>query len=239
MFCAKCGQSLLEGSQFCQKCGNPVAPVQVQVQSSFPTPKKKPSKIIIFGGGFVGFCFLLAIVASFLPKNAGPQQPGDEASFLSTMKSFEDNFSTAGENEVKQDQIRKQRRDALAQMMRQRKVTGWLGTVEDVGTSENGNASLKVSLGNNVYVKTNNNMVSDGLQIVLDPQLGPSMIKENSDLYKTLAGMKSSDTVIFSGSFYPDEKDFIQEISVTTSGSMDEPEFIFKFSSLQVVAHND
>ena len=47
--------------------------------------------------------------------------------------------------------------------------------------------------------------------------------------------MSHGDKVNLTGYFFPSDLDYIYEISLTEEGSMNQPEFIFKFKDIQLV----
>ena len=60
-----------------------------------------------------------------------------------------------------------------------------------------------------------------------------TLIENGSDLYNSISDLSEGDRVVFSGTFIPDDSDFIREGSVTERGSMTDPEFILKFSDVR------
>jgi hypothetical protein len=84
---------------------------------------------------------------------------------------------------------------------------------------------LAISIGEKVEVQTWNNSVSD----VVDHTL----IEPGTLLHSTLAAMAVGQLVRFSGSFFPSEIGCIRETSMTLGGSMDEPEFLMRFRTVE------
>ena len=77
----------------------------------------------------------------------------------------------------------------------------------------------------NIYLKTWNNAVSD---------FGSNTLIEKSDpLYGRLLTSSVGDNIEFSGTFFSSGKDGVEETSLTIAGSLEEPEFLFKFKSLE------
>jgi hypothetical protein len=77
-------------------------------------------------------------------------------------------------------------------------------------------------IGNNVHVKTWNNVVSDAGT--------GSLIEPNSALFQKTVSLRVGQVIAFSGSFIPDETDCVREASLSLEGSIREPEYIFRVS---------
>lgn len=135
--------------------------------------------------------------------------------------------SSSGENELKLSKIRGDRRNLLNATSAS--VTGWSGTIESLSTNSEGKAILSVKLpcGDDdidVLVQTWNNGLSDIEDNTLIPQ--------SSKLYTTLSDLGTGKEITFSGTFLTgDETNGFHEASMSESGSMTSPEFIFRFSS--------
>ena len=64
-----------------------------------------------------------------------------------------------------------------------------------------------------------------------------TLIDPKSPLFDQTVLLKKNQQVLFSGSFIPDPTDCFREISMTLSESMDEPEFLFRFSDIAPVPY--
>jgi hypothetical protein len=149
--------------------------------------------------------------------------PADQAAFVSTVESFYQPYRAAP-NELKKSALRTERRNALEKALPSTQVVGWVGTLESMQTTSDGKAYISIRLyGSTVRVKTYNNGPSDLFERTL--------IGQGTPLYNTVAALSTGDLVSFTGEFLSG-KDFIREASVTEEGSMTEPEFIFRFTSV-------
>jgi hypothetical protein len=83
---------------------------------------------------------------------------------------------------------------------------------------------VKISLAPDIRVKTWNNDLSDSASHTL--------IDPSSSLFGTVSQMRKGDQVVFSGAFFPSEVDCVTETSISIQGSMTDPEFLFRFSSV-------
>jgi hypothetical protein len=89
-----------------------------------------------------------------------------------------------------------------------------------------GKGVIVIDLGNNIWIKTWNNSISDTFDHTL--------IEPDSVVYQQAVKLKESEPVRFSGNLISDHNgaDCFRESSLSLRGSMTEPEFVFKFSDL-------
>jgi hypothetical protein len=160
-------------------------------------------------------------------------KPKIQKEFTSTVKRFisEYNSAESNGNEVKMTNLRKERRNKIEYVLPTKQgVVNWIGEVKAISNSgifnsQDDNIVLIVELLNsNIQIGSWNNGSSD-----LDYN---SQIKRDSNMGQVVQGLKKGDLIMFSGNFYEDEQDYIKEKSITEKGSMTEPEYVFKFTSL-------
>lgn len=152
--------------------------------------------------------------------------PATQAAFIKAVDEAAANYSAAS-NELKKSAIRTQRSQQLKSALAgSRDVHDWIGTIEGLSTNGEGNAVLSIQLeSSDVEVKTWNNALSDISSQTLIPQSSP--------IFNTIAELDEGTRVVFSGSFPASDKDFVEESSMTESGSMRDPEFIMKFEAVR------
>jgi hypothetical protein len=127
-------------------------------------------------------------------------------------------------NDMAKGAARPARKQAICSFLQSFTITDWVGTIQELSTNGDGKGILAISLGSDVSVKTWNNALSDiGDRTLIDP---------NSTLFQTLTSMKVGQTVHFSGNFFRSDSDCIRETSMTMHGSITEPEFLFRFTSV-------
>ena len=133
------------------------------------------------------------------------------------------------DTEVRKTNIRFQRKDAIEKYFGGNfGFRGWIGNVERLTTETDGRAALSIKLlGSNVALTTWNNSVSDLFS-------ESTMISRNDPLYSSLMQIREGDTVTVSGSFLtaPNRQDYAEEASLTEAGSMANPEFVVRFTSI-------
>jgi hypothetical protein len=84
---------------------------------------------------------------------------------------------------------------------------------------------LILELTKNLYIRTWNNSFSDiGYGTLMEP---------GTNIFNTASNFNPGDIVYFSGSFFDDKESCIAESSLSLSGKVQEPEFIFKFSDIK------
>lgn len=160
--------------------------------------------------------------------SASPSQPiplpNTETMFITTIESFHGPYDNA-ENELKKSALRSQRRDKIRAVLQSRDVSRWIGKLKLMKTNSEGKAYVTIQLPDTrIEIKTWNNGLSD----VIDNTLIPN----GSALYKKIADLKMGDIVSFSGRFAASDSDYIEESSMTESGSMQTPEFIMVFKDI-------
>ncbi|HWO56434.1 MAG TPA: hypothetical protein VNN55_02590 [bacterium] len=151
--------------------------------------------------------------------------PADQLRFVSAVEAFYDAYEDAP-NELKKSALRTNRRGEIANALSgDRTVSSWAGTLRDMGTNSEGKAYVSIQLeGSKIRVQTWNNALSD----ITDGTL----IDQSSPIFDALSGLSEGDRVTFDGRFMADDRDFIEEQSVTERGSMTSPEFTFRFTRI-------
>jgi hypothetical protein len=131
---------------------------------------------------------------------------------------------SAGANELKLSKLRTARKRTLLGIVVGRKATDWIGSIDSLSTNSDGKAVLAIALPCDVQVKTWNNALSDIGDGTLIPQGAP--------LFDAISEMNKGRAVKFSGKLFADDQNGLKETSMTEEGSMTDPEFLMKFSSV-------
>lgn len=232
--CNACNKSIPVKSNKCPHC-------------SAAQPRAKRKKWLFIGlGVFVGLSFLNVFTNS--PNEASLEKSDDTArsietnaktakkaeeirlltpdqqrDFVSIVNVFKADFETA-KNEIQQSMSRDRRAKEIGDLISSTTISKWFGTIKSIETTSEGKGVLMINVGNNVYVGTWNNALSD--------YLDGTLIEKSDPVYAALANMKAGDKIIFSGKFIRSHEDGVKERSITIRGSMQEPEFLFKFSNI-------
>lgn len=134
-------------------------------------------------------------------------------------------------NGMLQGAARPERRDAICTQFNSPQVTNWEGTVSTLSSNNDGDGVLAITIASNVTIKTWNNSFSD---------IGDhTLIPHGSRLFSGAAALHEGEKVVFSGTFVPDPTDCFHEGSLTVSGAMTDPEFLFRFSAIRPWLEDD
>lgn len=159
--------------------------------------------------------------------------PSKEAALISVVTDFAGRYESAP-NEFAKSAMRRERATAIAQITSaEDAISDWVGTLAGMTTTHDGNGAIAVKAANarRLTIKTWNNSFSD----IGDATLIPS----GSPLYSDIEKLHVGQLVIFSGKFIEGKQDFLKEASMTEAGSMGDPEFLFRFSSIRALAPED
>ncbi|OTA15323.1 hypothetical protein Xvie_02820 [Xenorhabdus vietnamensis] len=225
--CPSCGKSVSKSAKVCLNCGHKVK-------------KNRLIKLIIV----LVVIFLLFIFigssgkemssspakADSSPKTSSTPKaaalPEFQAQFIQVVSSFFDRYVQAS-NELQKSSLRVERKEQISKIFPGYSVTSWVGKIKELDTNSDGKAILSVQIASNITIQTWNNELSD---------IGNNtLIEKGTSVYKSLFPLKVGQKIEFSGSFFPSPEDSFKETSLTSDGSMKEPEFLFKFLSVKPI----
>lgn len=156
-------------------------------------------------------------------------RPGDEAAFVTAVTQYSSAYDQ-GANDLAKGAERPARAQALCKLVDSTPVKDWLGSVDTLSSSNDGHGVLKIRLTEHLTLGTSNNGFSDpvGMRTLLDP---------GSLVFQAATALHVGQLVRFSGTFsYTfDSKnmDCFEEMSLTQEGAMQDPEFLFRFDSIE------
>jgi len=160
----------------------------------------------------------------FKPNIVVSSRPGDEQKFIEAVEKGQKE-SKGVENDMARGGILKTRNDSLCASISSVYVNDWTGWVESIDSNSDGKGVLSVEVTRNATVETWNNDLSDiGSNTLLEP---------GSELFTTASALKEGQEVKFSGHFITERKSCIGEQSMGLRGKLEDPEFTFKFSSIE------
>ncbi|HJU20473.1 MAG TPA: peptidoglycan-binding protein [Stellaceae bacterium] len=149
--------------------------------------------------------------------------PADEQAFIDVVHEARQKYEAAS-NDMAKGGVRAWRKEAICRTLSSLEVMDWKGTIYNLSSNSDGKGVVEISIAPDIYVETMNNAFSDiPYHTLIDP---------GSDVFQKLSAMRKGDEVIFSGEFPSSDVDCTAEASVTQAGSMTEPEFLFRFSSI-------
>jgi hypothetical protein len=168
-----------------------------------------------------GLLFLLAASSMASAETKSVTVSDFQKGFIETVQDYSAQYEAAP-NELKKSSVAKKRIDAFAKLKGDpRKISGWYGTIEKLGTNGDGDAYLTIRmLVDNITVSTWNNSLSDSQS--------KTMIKNGTPLYDELSEMSEGNVVMFSGAIG-------QAKNLTEKGKLVEPDFLFKFTKIEKV----
>lgn len=150
--------------------------------------------------------------------------PAEQASLAGIVGRYAGAYDAAANDMVKGG-TRPERASAICSTIRQPDVRDWVGTIKSLSSNSEGNGVLEIQLANSLTVKTWNNGFSD--------MSDHTLIPHGSALYSTVSALHKGQPVTFSGSFIPEHTDCFRETSMSVSGAMTDPEFVFRFSAVR------
>jgi len=153
--------------------------------------------------------------------------PPNQQKFIDVVESFEQPYRDAGDNQLKQSRERKNRKKKIKETLKKLSFNNWIAKVDNIATTGDGDGYISLDLYKSDFqISTSNNALSD---YCCD---GGTLIKDGTKVYDQMIELKDGDLVSVSGSFFQADDDYIHEQSVTIDGSMTDPEFTIKISSI-------
>lgn len=154
-------------------------------------------------------------------------KPEIQTQFENLIATYKEHYRQAG-TDLQKGYSRTERKQAIRALNMNGRVKGWVGVIQKIGANNEGKAYVSVALNRDLQFKTWNNALSD---------IGDNtLIPPNSPVYNTLLSMKQGQKINFSGSLlmsrYSDDADYYKEGSLSTSGAMLSPEFLFYFDEI-------
>jgi hypothetical protein len=149
--------------------------------------------------------------------------PSVEAEFINVVSTAQHN-SPQAENDMQRGGLRATRDEAICRLLPSFNVENWIGTVTKIDSNSDGKGVMYISVAKNITLTTWNNDLSD---------IGDNtLIQPGTELFRTASSLKEGQKVLFSGSFIPTTEGCVNESSMTLKGKIDDPDFIFRFSSV-------
>lgn len=172
--------------------------------------------------------FILALVAILITNavnadgNKAIRYDEFQYKFMQAVSEYSIKYTKA-ENELQKSALVTERFEKFKKLKGDpRHINGWMGVLESMGTNGDGKAYITVRLSPKLLtVSTWNNALSDYKDKTLIPQSSP--------VFTALAKMKPGNFIKFSGQLK-------RPTNLTEQGKMQEPDFLFAFSSIEKIA---
>jgi hypothetical protein len=170
-------------------------------------------------------CGVSAVILGAVFSGSGSSSiPSDQARFINAVVSARTSYNSAA-NELAAGGLRSGRQQAICNAVINQQASNWVGRIETLTSNGDGKGVVSLSMTQYIHVATWNNSLSD----ISDNTL----IDPTSSMFKELAALKVGDLVKFSGQFSSSNTDCVGEQSVTLQGSMTNPEFTMRFTSIR------
>lgn len=155
----------------------------------------------------------------------GQGMPFDQEDFIIAVKKSRNSY-TAANNDMAKGAAVSKRKQQICNALRKLKVNNWIGNIEKLSSTRDGKGILVVQIEKDIRLRTHVTDWADSKDKTLIPT--------NSILFQSLANSRPGQQVFFSGSFFTNDRDCVEEKSLTMEGSIMSPEFLFKFSDIKV-----
>lgn len=154
--------------------------------------------------------------------------PPDQQSFINAVLTAQAGGDTAA-NDMQLGAIMHKRNKEICKVLKSKSVKGWVGEVVNVSANSDGKGVFGVKVAPKVEVTTWNNALSD----IIDNTL----IEPGSNIFERASSLKEGQIVKFSGTFGKpfEENECIRESSISLAGKVSAPEFIMKFTDLELM----
>ena len=151
------------------------------------------------------------------------QMPDEQRRFIDIVVGSQSKERAAA-NDMQKGGIKADRDKALCDALPQMQVQNWVGALGTISANSDGFGILSVEITKDVFVTTWNNAFSDMIE--------KTLIQPGTPLFNTASQLKKGSRVKFSGMFFRASGiDCLREGSLTLSGKLRSPEFIFRFQS--------
>jgi len=171
-----------------------------------------------------GALVLVVVVVVIVNAGSPARKPQEERDFLAAVKDSQ--TAVENGNDITLVTAARDRASAVCALLpRGGAVEDWVGTLTKVGTVFGGKqGQVSVAVGNDVRLRTWDRESEDAKDHTL--------VDPNSDVYRSLADLKSGDRVRFSGTFVPHGSTCLHETSLFARNGMLTPSFVFRFTEV-------
>ena len=207
---------------------------------------------------FFGICLLICSVVfattvwSEQPKNTvkninpspeilGAMIPEIQQQFMNGLAEYAAKYQ-ASPNAVQKFLLRQKRQQFLAEKLKDRVLTKWIGRIRTLLTTSNGKAYLEIELAMVPPENATENKTAPEFRVTMGTWNNAStdfdydtLILPGTSLHSWLANFNEGQWVFFSGHSFAGDEDYLKEASPTETEAMLSPQFILKFELLDSV----
>jgi hypothetical protein len=151
--------------------------------------------------------------------------PDDQLAFVEAVGLGGQAYENAG-TDFARGASRPSRAALVCAALKSRNAKNWIGKLTGLTTNSEGKGVITIELIRGlIYAKTWNNSLSDiGADTLVEPA---------SRLFNSLGKLNISERVKFSGEFLSSKVDCVKEASMSLQGSMTQPEYLMRFSTVE------
>ncbi|BAU93383.1 hypothetical protein MPPM_4778 [Methylorubrum populi] len=149
-----------------------------------------------------------------------------QAGFIAAVKHARTEYAQ-GQNDMAKGAARPMRAKNVCAALKGYSVSGWIGKISKLSSNSEGKGVLHIEISPQITLKTWNNALSD----ISDGTL----IEAGSKVFRQASALREGADIQFSGSFIPSSIDCVKEGSLTLSGSIERPEYLFRFSDVSPI----
>jgi len=148
----------------------------------------------------------------------------------------------ASPNAVQKFLLRQKRQQFLAEQLKDRVLTKWIGRIRTLLTTSNGKAYLEIELAMVPPENATENKIAPEFRVSMGTWNNAytdldydTLILPGTSLHSWLANFNEGQWVFFSGNSFAGDEDYLKEASPTETEAMLSPQFILKFELLDSV----
>ncbi len=207
---------------------------------------------------YFGICLLICCVVfatavwSEQPKNTvkninpspeilGAMMPEIQQQFMNGLAEYAAKYH-ASPNAVQKFLLRQKRQQFLAEQLKDRVLTKWIGRIRTLHTTGNGKAYLEIELAMVPPENATENKTAPEFRVTMGTWNNAStdfdydtLILPGTSLHSWMANFNEGQWVFFSGNSFAGDEDYLKEASPTETEAMLSPQFILKFELLDSV----
>jgi hypothetical protein len=165
-------------------------------------------------------------IPAALPSIPAVSLPASQQGFVDIVEASRRAYNAAA-NDMAKGSTRPTRARGLCDSLSGTAVNNWIGTITTLSTNSDGDGVLAVSIAKDITFKTWNNSFSD--------MSDNTILNHTSSIYRKASALSVGQKVRFSGNLIRAQTDCFKESSISMSGSMLDPEFIFRFGSIDPI----
>jgi len=175
------------------------------------------------------------------PEILGAMIPENQQIIMNALAEFAAQYKTSP-NAVQKFFLRQKRQKFLREKLKNFVVNEWIGRIQTLRTTENGKAYLVLELAIIPPEDTFENQVIPEFKVTMGTWNNAytdldynTLILPGTPLHTWLANFNEGEWLVFSGSSFPGDEDYLKETSPTESEAMLSPQFILKFEFLDKI----